>query len=361
MAVKTTKDDRMKQPITEFSIKSLRTILFIMLAITIVSVTSLSASEKKIEVSIGYQALPTAEIVLKEMGWLDQMLGKPFKWVRISSGVQGHRVLLDGTLDLALLGSSPVAIGITKGIPLEVIWIHDIIADNEALVVKADRGINHITDLKGKRVSAPFGSTTDYHLWVALMLNGLDPSQLQIVYLEPEEMFKAWQNDRIDAGFIWMPTLKKMIDSGGKILLNSRQLVDRGFPTGNLAVVRKDFGKRYPNIVVNYLRALDRTVKFCREQPEKAAAAVARQLNISNDEAMEQMKGVILLTAQEQDHGKYFGGTYWNFGLYTVLKETADFLYNKGVVTSLPPREAFLYAVNATFLDKVLQHNKTAP
>ena len=67
------------------------------------------------------------------------------------------------------------------------------------------------------------------------------------------------------------------------------------------------------------------------------------------------MKGVILLTAKEQNEGKYFGGTYWNFGLYTVLKETADFLMEAGVVKELPPRDAFLEAVNASFIVRALE------
>ena len=58
----------------------------------------------------------------------------------------------------------------------------------------------------------------------------------------------------------------------------------------------------------------------------------------------------MLVTAKEQNEGKYFGGRPWNFALYTVLKETADFLKKAGVVTDLPPREAFMKAVDARFL-----------
>lgn len=307
------------------------------------------------QVVIGYQAFPTAEIVMKNLGWYEQALGRPVKWVPVSSGMQAHQALTAGALDMALLGTSPTAAGIANGIPLQVIWIHDIIGDNEALVVKKDSGINIVKDLVGKTVAAPFGSTTDYHLMVALMLNRVDSRKVTMIHLEPRDMLAAWKKGEIDAGFIWMPTLASMIEDGGKVILTSRSLAEKGFPTGDLGVVRTEFGEKYPRAVVLYLKMLDRAVKYIKAKPDAAAKAIAQELGMPLEDAEKQMKGLIPLTAMEQNEGKYFGGAHWNFGLYTVLKETADFLADQGVVKDLPPREAFMKAVNATFLIRAIE------
>ena len=313
------------------------------------------AQERPREFHIGYQKIPNAELVAKHLGWYEKELGVPVKWEFISSGVKAHKGLNDGTLDAALLGSSPSAAAVAKGIPVQIIFIHDLIGDNEALIVKQNSGVETVEDLKGKTVAAPYGSTTHYHLMVGLMLNRVNPEDLKIVFMEPEEMMEAWIKGDIDAAFVWVPTLARLQAMGGRIIMTSRTLVKRGFPTGDLCVIRTGFGRQYPQFVVQYLKTLDKAVQFCRQHPDKAAEAIAAELGITKEEAAGQMKGVILLTAKEQNEGKYFGGAYWNFGLYTVLKETADFLKESGVVSELPPRDAFLEAVNAAFLVRALE------
>ena len=312
------------------------------------------AQDKPPEFRIGYQKIPNAELVAKHLGWYEKELGVPIKWEFISSGVKAHKGLSNGSLDAALLGSSPAAAAVANGIPVQVIFIYDLIADNEALVVKKNVGVETVADLKGKTVAAPYGSTTHYHLMVGLMLNHLNPSDLKIVFMEPEEMSEAWTKGEIDAAFVWEPTLARLQGMGGKIILTSRALVKRGFPTGDLCVIRTEFGKKYPQFLVQYIKIADKAVKFCREHPNQAAEALAAELGITKDEAAEQMKALILLSAKEQNEGKYFGGTYWNFGLYTVLKETADFLKDAGVVKELPPRDAFWDAVNVGFLVRAI-------
>lgn len=303
---------------------------------------------------IGYQAIPNEEIVAKDLKWHEQTQGIPVEWVEYDSGVHVSEAIAAGKVDIGLVGSSPCALGVARHVPMQVIWIYDIIGDNEALVVRDGAGIQQISDLKGKKIAAPFGSTTHYHLMVTLKLNHLRVSDIQLINLEPRAMMKAWENGEIDGAFVWVPTLAKLQAAGGRILVSSSQLVRRGFPTGDLCVVRKEFGERYPDVVVNYLKVLDRAVKFSRAKPQQAAEAVARQFDISAAAARKQMQGLILLSAAEQDAGKYFGGEHWNFGLYTVLKDTADFLQEEGLVKSLPPRYTFMQAVNASFLVKLL-------
>ena len=299
---------------------------------------------------IGYQAFPTAELVVKDKQWLEKELGIPVKWVLLTSGMQGLTPLSQGKIDVALMGNSPVAAGIAKGVPLQVIWVHDIIGENEALVVKNESGIKTVADLVGKRVAAPYGSTTHYHLNIALALNRIAPADVNIVFMEPEEIQAAWASNAIDACFIWQPTLRNVVENNGSVLLTSKDLTERGFPVADLGVVRKAFGEQYPEVVTTYLKVLDKAVKYCRTDKAGAARSFARQLNISETEAELQMDGLIMMTAQEQNHGQNFGGLHWNFSMYTIIKETADFLLDAGVVDAIPSREVFMEAVNASFL-----------
>ena len=312
------------------------------------------AEELPAQLVIGYQRIPNPETVAKDLGWHEKKLGIPVKWILFDSGKHVNEAVASGRVDVGLVGSSPCAAGISRGIPMEVVWIHDIIGDNEALAVRKNSGIEKINDLVGKRVAVPFGSTTHYHLMVALKLANIETARVDIIDLEPPKMSDAWIQGRIDAAFVWEPVLSKLLADGGKLLLTSRQLAERGFPTADLCVVRKEFATTYPSVVVGYLKSLDRAVRLYRSAPEKAASAVARQLGVSPDEAAREMQGLILLTGEEQLSGKYVGEMNLNFGLYTLLKNTADFLEQAGEIQSSPSWPVFMRAVSASYVQKVI-------
>jgi taurine transport system substrate-binding protein len=302
--------------------------------------------------------VPNAELIAKELGWQEKELGLAVKWEAYKSGRHVVDAIAAGQVDIGLVGTSPCAAGIARGIPLEVVWIHDIIGDNEALVARGDSGIRHIGDLAGKKVAVPFGSTTHYHLMVALKLNNLAAQSVDILNLEPGDMPAAWKRKAIDAAFVWEPTLSDLQTDRGEVILSSRQLAERGFPTADLCVVRKAFATRYPSLVVKYLRNLDQAVRLYRSDPDKAARAVAAQLGISAAAAAEQMASLIMLTGEEQLSGKFVGDMQLTFGLYTLLKETADFLLQAQAITASPPWPVFMRAVSATYAQKTTARKK---
>ncbi|MGD2013553.1 MAG: ABC transporter substrate-binding protein [Desulfobacterales bacterium] len=326
--------------------------------LTTIAAVEMRAAEMPKELIIGYQVVPNPETVVKELGWNEKELGIPVKWIHLDSGRHVTKALAEGSVDIGLVGTSPTAAAISQGIPIEVIWIHDVIGDSERLVVREDSGIDRMVDLVGKKVAAPFGSTTHYHLMVALKLANVKADAVNIVNLEPGQMPNAWERGDIDGGFVWEPTLSKMLEKGGKVLLSSRELAERGFPTADLCVVRKDFATKYPSVVIKYLKILDKAVRFIRSKPQEAAAAIARQFDISPEDAARQMKGLILLTGEEQISGKYVGNMQLHFGLYTLLKETADFLMNAKELESSPPWPVFMRAVNSAYVLEALAEYK---
>ena len=306
------------------------------------------------EVVIGYQQVPNAETMVKELGWHEAALEIPVRWITFDSGRQVIAALEAGRIDLGLVGSSPCAAGIAQGLPLEVVWIHDIIGDNEALAVRTASAINTTADLSGKTIAAPFGSTTHYHLMLTLKLANIEASAVTLVNLQPREMLRAWQQGDIDAAFVWEPTLSKLLDTDGQMLVSSRALAERGFPTADLCVVRKDFATKYPDVVVKYLATLDRGVRQYRQDPQGAAAAVGKQLGIAPQRALAQMQRLILLTGEEQLSGKYVGDMQLTFGLYTLLKDTADFLVKAQEIDTSPPWPIFMRAVSATYVQRII-------
>jgi taurine transport system substrate-binding protein len=319
------------------------------------TVSEVGAQAKPEKVVIGYQDIPNEEIIAKQLGWHEKEMGVKVDWKKFDSGRDVNTAIAAGSVDIGLVGSSPAANGLSSGVPYEVIWIYDVIAENEALVVKKDKGIKEVKDLVGKKVAAPFGSTTHYHLLVALKVFQVDPKKVTILDMQPPDMLAAWQRGDIDAGFVWEPTLIKMVESGGAILVASQALADKGFITADVAVARKGFAEKYPQLVSTYLATLSKAVDYYRQNPAEAAKLQAKEFNLPEAEMARQMKTMIMLNGKEQLDAKYLGTCQKRGAFAKALKDTADFLKAEKRIKDAPALAAFEKGMNPCYLEKAMK------
>ncbi|HWJ64005.1 MAG TPA: glycine betaine ABC transporter substrate-binding protein, partial [Acidimicrobiales bacterium] len=172
------------------------------------------AVEAPKKLRIAYQAIPNGDLIVKQQELLEKALpDTEIDWQLFDSGGSVNEAIVAGDIDLGLAGSSPVSRGISNGIDYRVVWIHDVIGDAESLVVKDD--IGGIEDLEGKTIATPFASTAHFSLLAALNDAGVDPSKVDIIDSEPDEIYAAWSQGDIDGAYVWNPNLAKIIDDGG--------------------------------------------------------------------------------------------------------------------------------------------------
>ena len=301
---------------------------------------------------VGYQAIPNGALIVKNQGWLENELGITVEWQQFDSGANVNRAVAADAVDVGLAGSSPVANGIASGLPYKVPWIYDIIGDAEQLVVRESAGVTEVAGLEGKKVAAPFGSTTHYALLTALTDAGVDLNNVDIIDLEPDDIVAAWQRDDIDAAYVWNPALAKIKEQGGEVLLSSAQLAEQGTLTGDLAVVRTEFAEQYPDIVAAWLEQENRAVQLYKDDPQKAAEIVGKELQLPLEEAKLQMEGLILLDASEQLSPDYLGTPGKPGKLAEQLTTTAQFLKDQKLIDRDPSAEEFQEAVDPQYLQK---------
>ena len=332
--------------------------LFVFFSISLIAVSAAGQGESDgnpDKIVIGYQAIPNGQIISKDFNWLEEAAGVPVEWVQVNSGSELNTGLAAGSIDIGLSGSSGIAAGIANSVPFDVIWIHDIIGDNEGLVVKEDSGIKSVQDLVGKKIAVPYGATTHYHLLAALELEGVNPEDVQIFDMQPPDALAAWHRGDVDGSFIWEPTLAKMLESGGEVLIYSRKLSEAGYLTGDITVARKGFAEKYPELVVEYLKAEIKAVELYRTDKNKAAEAVSRQFDIPVKEALRQMNSLVLLSGEEQLESRYMGKQGAIGDLAGVLKATADFLVEQKTIKSAPDVETFAKALHPEYIERALE------
>ncbi len=308
------------------------------------------------EINFGILRVPNDETIAIAEGLFDKYFadkGIEYNLIVFDSGAEANKALASGSIDFATMGNTNAITALSRELDVEMIWIHEVLGEIEALAVKNGSGINRIEDLAGMRIATPFASTAHYILLNALKNAGI-ADQVQLLDMQTAEIFAAWERGDIKAAYTWQPSLGKLLESG-KVLISSKDMIDEGYITANVEVVRKEFSDKYPDLVVSFINCLTEAADIYRNNPEKAAAIVAEQLGIEKKEALLQMRGSSWYTAEELLGEEFFGTSEDSGAFAIIMKDTSDFLQNQNSIEYSPTQEEFNEYVNPIYIEKSLE------
>lgn len=299
-----------------------------------------SAAKAPEKIRIGYQVYAGSELLAKGLGLAKETFpDSQVDYLRFDAGRDVNTALAAKGIDFGVLGSTAAAVGISSGLAYNIVYLYDLIGSAESLVVKSD--IKTIADLKGKKIAVPFSSTSHYSLLSLLKLEGINQNELTVLDMVPPDMLAAWQRGDIDGGYLWQPTLDKMKNDGGTVLATSEDLAKRGYATFDVAVVSSEFAQQYPDVLKKYVEMLDQATQVYKEKPQDAAKALAAELGVSADEALNLAKQSIWLDSSEQTDAKYLGTSSQPGAIAKALKDTADFMVAQKAIPSAPDQETY--------------------
>ena len=219
-----------------------------------------------------------------------------------ASGSFASSRLDNGELDVAHLGSTPLAQAAARRVDLKVVYISQYQGDsqgtsflhiifypfslclssllvspplslccthyNTGIYVRASDPTTNYTgivtpfDLQGRTVGVPFGSTTHYQLLFLLDLLDLKGS-VTLRNLSPSAIMEEWDARRIDAAAVW-GTAREHILTGtdtvppGTTLLTAQVLSDWGAPTFVVLAAAREFAEEHPAFVKHLTGILSR-------------------------------------------------------------------------------------------------------
>ncbi len=205
------------------------------------------------EFTVGYQTVPTPSQVAQADGQYEKATGAKINWRKFDGGAEVINAVASGDVQIAYLGSSPLAAAASRKLPIETFLIAAELGTSEELVVRNGSGIDKPAQLVGKKIAVPFVSTGHYSLLAALKHWKIDPKTVQIVNLSPPNIIAAWARGDIDGTYVWDPALGKAKESG-KVLISSGELSKLGAPTFDAWLVRKDFAEKNPAIVAAFAK-----------------------------------------------------------------------------------------------------------
>src|SRR3989441_9440562 len=247
-----------------------------------------AAAEETIRIGIGHQSMCTdtysGGITIKELGLLQKYLPKDGKykgvkydivWEDYTSGPPITNQMLAGKLDIGVMGDYPLLVNAarfqeTKSLRSVLVTMtgYNVYGSGNAIVVPNDSSAYKFEDLKGKRVSVPFGSAAHGMLLKALVDRKLSTDYFTLVNQSPPVGATSIQEKKIDAHADFCPWGELMEFKGfaRKIMDGSQASV--AYLHG--PVVRKDFLDKHGEIVVAYLKAIVEANEWITRNPEEA-------------------------------------------------------------------------------------------
>jgi taurine transport system substrate-binding protein len=313
-----------------------------MLATTAAAAAALAAPAiaQAREVTFAYQDMVIPWRVAQAAGELEKATGFKVNYRQFGGGGDVIRAMASGDVKIGEAGSSPIAAALAQGLPLQLYWILEDIADSEVLVVRNGSGITTPQDLRGKRIGVPFVSTTHFHLMFALQQFGIPANAVRVLNMRPPEIAAAWERGDIDATFIWNPVLAR-VRQNGRVLVSSGLLTSWGRATFDGMVVDRAFAQANPEFMVAMVKIFAAADEAYRRNPAEwlaapgNVAAVARLSGAKPEDVAEAMALYRFPTLAEQASPTWLGGGAEG-GAARALKFTAEFLKEQGRVNEVP-------------------------
>jgi taurine transport system substrate-binding protein len=292
---------------------------------------------------LGYFQSPNGELLAKGQGLLAKRFpNTKVEYIKFDVGRDVNAAFAGGSLDIGIIGTPPGTAGLVNELPYKIFYLHDIIAESEALVVREASGINSIKDLVGKTIATAFGSTSHFSLLAALKQNGIKATDVKILDITGQDTQAAWTRGDIDGAYIWQPTQENLLKDGGKIIITSREVAEKGAITGEFGIVSDKFVAEHTPVVKAYIEILGQAAKEYKAGAPETIKTLAKELALSDEQTRRAISQIQVLDDSEQKDPRYLGTTAQPGALAGLLKETADFLLEEKAIKTSPPKEFYI-------------------
>ena len=152
------------------------------------------------------------------------------KFARFTYGPPLVQAAASGDIDLGSVGDVPPITGAAKEYGFDVVAVERSLnpsQPNEDILVPKGSAITSLSQLRGKKIAVPQGSSAHWLVLNALRSAGLTPSDVQLVFLSPAAGATAFASGKVDAWAIWNPQSALAVQQGARILAKGLPPIDQ--------------------------------------------------------------------------------------------------------------------------------------
>lgn len=254
--------------------------------------------------------------VMQELGLLEELLpGIKLEWNKFGGGAAINEALISNQLDVAFMGIPPALIAIDKGVDYRIAC--GICVPPAELIVRPDKGISSLSDIKAEDKIAVPGIGSIQHIMLAMaaknILGNANAFDNNLVPMANPDAYAALiSGTDITAHFASMPYIDMEIKDGMKSIITAD---DAGGGASIVCVTTKNFTGN-SELHKALISALNKAIELINAQDEAALEIIAKTEKISVEDAKAYAA---------------WPGTIYTTDLYQV-NELAEFMYEAGYI-----------------------------
>lgn len=245
-----------------------------------ISAPMASLAQEKPVVRIGVQPNILPEVIMRERQTLEKKYADRFtvKWVEMTHAAPAIEALVADSIDITDAGVLPLITGKARG--ANYFAVADAVGDVTGIVVRADRKINSVADLKGTTIAFPGKGSWQYGLLLmALDGTNVKESDLKLVRSRFPEMPVLLRKGSVDGFAGAEPFMSSVLATGeAKLLFRPSSILQQkeGTLISGHVVARGEFIERHPDLLRLILKEFADTSRFIRNNPDEAGQLFAK-------------------------------------------------------------------------------------
>lgn len=206
--------------------------------------------------------------------------GYAITWANFPGAAPLLEALNAGAVDTAPAGDLPVVLAAAAGCKLKIAAVSRFAPESMAVIVPKGSGLRSVADLAGKSVivSSARGSISHYVLLEALREADVDPAQVRIGFMLPNDAAAAFASGQIEAWATFGIYQAKAEAAGARILRDGR-----GIGPGYTLIAVSDAAladKARRDAIADFLGRARTANAWCQANPDAYAQIYARQTGV---------------------------------------------------------------------------------
>lgn len=261
-------------------------VLIALFAVPLLACTR-SAERSELTVRLGFfpNITHAAALVGLETGMFARHVGSgvTLKPMAFNAGPAAVEALFSDALDITYIGPNPTLNAFIRSRGEAGRVVAGATSGGAAFVVRPE--IASADDLRGKKVASPqLGNTQDVALRRWLQTQGLRADlagggDVSVVPQDNAQTLAAFRAGQIAGAWVPEPWATRLVlEGGGKVLVDERDLWPGGRFVTTLVVVRTAFLRRHPDVVERLLRGHAEATAFVNAHPEEAQRLVVEAI-----------------------------------------------------------------------------------
>ncbi len=309
--------------------KKILIIVIILFVILLVIGTSSYYKKDTLQIDVGYQSVTSqtwGALIIKNKNIFTKKLQEkyPDKKVKVIwhdeiSGAVINTNMISNKIQIGFMGDMPLILNMSKSATLDDYESSLIAFDgkgesgkNQSILVPKNSEIKEISDLEGKVISTPIGSSAHYMLMKVLEKYDL-LDKVEIVHQDVALASQLLKTKKTDAFAIWAPYPNFLVNEGSAEILAEGTESEIDYLAG--VIVNNNWAKENKDIVQLFIDSLEEAHKFIKENPKEAAKIFSIENGFNQTVTETEVKSIL-----------------WDTSITTkdidTLKDKQDFLIN---------------------------------